>query len=217
MRFRLPFGQAALDYDAGRFLIAFSAALIVVFGLFWLMQHLINIADRRLDESEQGQLLEFVRINPDEIVNRRKPPPRKPPPPDQPPPEPPPPAMDNITPEAQAVQVSAAAVSTNISLDASGFGLTPSDGEYLPIVKVQPIYPRRAQSRGIEGYVIVEFTVTKTGATKDIRVAESSPPGVFDRASMQAAAKFKYKPRIVDGQPIEVPGVQNKISFELED
>lgn len=201
----------------GRYLIAGGAALIVVFGLFWLMQYLISIADRRLDEDDAGRMLEFVRINPEEVVNRRKPPPKKPPPPDQPPPEPPPPAMDNITPEAQAVQVSAAPVNTNINLDASGFGLAPSDGEYLPIVKVQPIYPRRAQSRGIEGYVIVEFTVTKTGTTKDIRVVESQPPGIFDKASLAAAAKFKYKPRVVDGQPIEVPGVQNKITFELED
>lgn len=201
----------------GRYMIAVGVSLIVVFGLFWLMQYLINIADRDLDEDDAGRMLEFVRVNPDEIVNRRKPPPKKPPPPDQPPPEPPPPAMDNVTPEAQSVQVSAAPVDTNINLDASGFGLAPSDGEYLPIVKVQPIYPRRAQSRGIEGYVIVEFTVTKSGTTKDIRVVESKPPGIFDKASLQAAAKFKYKPRVVDGQPIEVPGVQNKISFELED
>ena len=201
----------------GRYLIAGGSALIVVFGLFWLMQYLISIADRRLDEDNAGRMLEFVRINPEEVVNRRKPPPRKPPPPDQPPPEPPPPAMDNITPEAQAVQVSAAPVNTNINLDASGFGLAPSDGEYLPIVKVQPIYPRRAQSRGIEGYVIVEFTVTKSGTTRDIRIVEAVPPGIFDKASTAAAAKFKYKPRVVDGQPIEVPGVQNKITFELED
>ena len=200
-----------------RYLVAAGSALVVVFGLFWLMQYLINIADRGLNKDDPGRMLEFVRINPEEIVNRRKPPPRKPPPPDQPPPEPPPPSMDNVTPEAQSVQVSAAPVNTNINLDASGFGLAPSDGEYLPIVKVQPIYPRRAQSRGIEGYVIVEFTVTKTGTTKGIRIVESVPPNVFDRASMQAAAKFKYKPRVVDGQPIEVPGVQNKITFELED
>ena len=162
-------------------------------------------------------MLEFVRVKPEEIVNRRKPPPKKPPPPEQPPPEPPPPAMDDVTPEAQAMQVSAAPINTNINLDASGFGLAPSDGEYLPIVKVQPIYPRRALSRGIEGYVIVEFIVTKTGTTRDIRVVEAKPPGIFDRAAVQAAAKFKYKPRVVDGEPIEVPGVQNKITFEIEE
>ena len=200
-----------------RYFVAASVSLVVVFGLFWLMQYLISIADRKLDKDDPGRLLEFVRIQPEENVNRRQTPPKKPPPPDQPPPEPPPAAVDDISPEAQPVQVSAAPVSTNINLDASGFGLAPSDGEYLPIVKVHPVYPRRAQSRGIEGYVIVEFTVTKLGATKDIRVVESVPPGIFDKASVQAAAKFKYKPRVVDGQPIEVPGVQNKITFELED
>ncbi len=112
--------------------------------------------------------------------------------------------------------VTAAPVNTNINLSSSGFGLSPSDGEYLPIVKVQPIYPRRALSRGVEGYVIVEFTVTKQGTTRNIRVVESTS-SMFDSAAMKAAAKFKYKPRVVDGEPIDVPGVQNKITFEIED
>ena len=48
-------------------------------------------------------------------------------------------------------------------------------------------------------------------------VVESQPNRIFDRAATQAAAKFKYKPRVIDGEPIEVPGVQNKITFEIED
>ena len=112
--------------------------------------------------------------------------------------------------------VSASPVNTNINLSASGFGLSPSDGEYLPIVKVQPIYPRRALSRGVEGYVIVEFTVTKQGTTRDVFVVESSS-SMFENAAVKAAQKFKYKPRIVDGEPIEVPGVQNQITFEIEE
>ena len=199
-----------------RYAVSIITSLIVVFGLFWLMQYLIVSADRKLDDDEAGQMLDFVRIQPEEIVNRRKPPPEKPPPPDEPPPEPPPPAMDNITPEAQAMAVSAAPINVGINLSTTGFGLSPSDGEYLPIVKVQPIYPRRALSRGVEGYVIVEFTVTKQGTTRDVRVVESTS-SMFDSAAVKAAQKFKYKPRVVDGQPIEVPGVQNKITFEIED
>ena len=139
-----------------------------------------------------------------------------PPEPEQPPPTPPPPSAQDVTPEANSVAVQAAPVDTKVDLSASGFSLSPSDGDYLPIVKVQPIYPRRALERGIEGYVIVQFTVTKQGTTKDIKVVESHPPGVFDRAAVQAAAKFKYKPRVVDGQPIQVPGVKNKITFKIE-
>ena len=52
-----------------------------------------------------------------------------------------------------------AEVGDDISLE-GGLALESGDGEYLPIVKVAPVYPRRALQRGIEGFVIVEFTVT---------------------------------------------------------
>lgn len=200
-----------------RYVLSFFAALVVVFSLFWVMQYLVTSADRTLDEDDAGHLLEFVRIKQDEAITPRKLKPKKPPPPEEPPPEPPPPALDNITPEAQAVAVTAVSINTRIDLSASGFGLSPSDGDYLPIVKVQPMYPRRALTRGIEGYVIVMFTVTRQGTTRDHVIVESKPRGIFDRAALRAATKFKYKPRIVDGQPIEVPGVKNKITFLIED
>ena len=93
-----------------------------------------------------------------------------------------------------------------------GFGVT--DGEYLPIVKVAPVYPSRALSRGLEGYVIVEFTVTRTGTVTDVVVVESTST-LFERAASEAALKFKYKPRVIDGEAVEVPGVRNKITFEI--
>ena len=91
-----------------------------------------------------------------------------------------------------------------------------SDGEYLPIVKVAPIYPRRAQTRGLQGYCIVEYTVTKSGSISDPKSIDCQPSGVFDSASVKASLKFKYKPRVVDGEPIEVPGVRNKFTYTLE-
>lgn len=200
-----------------RYAVSFLTAFVVVFSLFWVMQYLIATADRSLNDAQDVHFVDFVRVQHDESVHRKEQKPDKPPEPEEPPPEPPPPSMEDVTPEANTVGVKAAPVDTHVDLSNSGFGLSPSDGEYLPIVKVQPVYPRRALSRGIEGYVIVEFTVTKQGTTKDIRVVEADPQGVFDRAAVQAAAKFKYKPRVVDGQPIEVPGVQNKITFKIED
>ena len=94
--------------------------------------------------------------------------------------------------------------------------LESGDGEYLPIVKVAPVYPRRALQRGIEGYVIVEFIVTKQGSVRDPVVVEANPQGIFERAAMDAALKFKYKPRVVNGEPTEVAGVQNRITFEID-
>ena len=104
----------------------------------------------------------------------------------------------------------------NVNLNIGGGGFS-SDGEYLPIVKVAPVYPRRAQTRGIEGYVILEFIVTRTGSVINPVIVEAKPPGIFDRAAINAALKFKYKPKVVNGEAIDVAGVRNRITFELED
>ncbi len=125
-----------------------------------------------------------------------------------------------IIPLAIATTIGISSVSPSTEMILDGFGISTlfaADGEYLPIVKVQPIYPRRALSRGIEGYVIVEFTVTRRGTIRNARIVEAKPAGIFDRSALQAAAKLKYKPWVVDGQPIEVPGVRNKMTFEIEE
>ena len=92
----------------------------------------------------------------------------------------------------------------------------PTDGDLLPIVKVQPTYPRAALERGLEGWVIVEFTVTAAGSVADPRVVESTHT-LFERAAIDAALRFRYRPRIVNGQPVRVTGVQNLIRFRLNE
>ena len=85
----------------------------------------------------------------------------------------------------------------------------------LPIVRVAPVYPNRALSRGLEGYVDLMFTVTDAGTVKD-PVVTYTTSSLFNRAAPQAVLKFKYKPRVVDGKPVEVPGVETRIRFQLE-
>jgi protein TonB len=113
-----------------------------------------------------------------------------------------------------AIAMVAPPVTMNTNMGGLGFGV--SDGEYLPIVKVAPIYPPRAAARGLEGYVVVQYTVTTDGSTRDVTVVESSS-SLFDRAAIESAQKYKYKPRIIDGTPVEVPGVSTRIEFILED
>jgi protein TonB len=91
-----------------------------------------------------------------------------------------------------------------------------AEGDYLPIVRVAPVYPARALSRGLEGYVDLEFTVTPAGTVADPVVIYSTS-SLFERAAMQAVLKFKYKPRVKDGVPVAVPGVKTRISFQIED
>ncbi len=200
-----------------RYIIAFLLASLVAFALVFTMQYLIATADRSLDESSASYFVDFVRIKRDETVKQRQRKPEKPPPPKAPPPEPPPPEMDQADPTADKISVAAISVDTDISMTSGGISLAPGDSEYLPVVKVAPVYPRRALQRGIEGWVLLEFTVTKQGGTKDIVVVSSDPSSsIFHRAAVRAAAKFKYKPRTEDGKPMEVPGVRNKIIFQLE-
>lgn len=91
------------------------------------------------------------------------------------------------------------------------------DGDHLPVVRVRPQYPRRAQQQGIEGYAVVELTVGAGGAVVpgSIMVVDAEPVGVFDKAAIKAAAKFKYKPRVVSGQAQSVAGVRYRFSFNM--
>jgi len=197
-----------------RYGVAVSAGVVITAVLFYIMQALILNDNMSLDEGKKRRLADFIQVQDDINVETKIRKPKPPPPPDEPPPDQPKPTFDSSD-VSQGIDIGA--VSVNVDLNIGGTGGFSSDGEYLPIVKVAPQYPRRAQTRGLEGYVLLEFTVTKTGAVVDPVVIESKPPGIFDRAAMKAAVKFKYKPKVVNGEPVDVAGVRNLIKFELAD
>jgi len=205
---------------AGQFIrlgIGVVLGLVVTAVLFWTMSYLIENADRSLDESGMSNIVDFVRLKRDESIQRRQIKPEKPPPPEAPPPQPPTPQLDNLNPNAEKIAISAVPVETDIEMS-GGFSLGVGEGDYLPIVKVAPIYPQRALSRGIQGYCVVSYTVTRQGTIRDPFVVEDQcTSSLFHSASIQASLKFKYKPRVIDGQAVEVPGVQNKFTYEIED
>ena len=91
-----------------------------------------------------------------------------------------------------------------------------SDREPVPLLKVEPVYPRRALTRGIEGYVRVVYCVSPAGDVEDVQVVESAPLGIFDRAAVQAALQAKYQPKLVAGQPVEACGVESTLTFGLQ-
>ena len=209
--------------------LSVAVGAVVTLALFYLMQALISSQDSALTDDVSGNMVDFVRVKQDQTLETKKRKPKKPPPPDEPPPDTPP---QSFTTDVDSAAFSMSGVDVNVAVDVGGGGFGISDGDYLPIVKVQPVYPRRALSRGMSGWVIVEFTVTGQGTVKDPLVVnncgwiksarnegqcEDNPNSVFDRAAMKAAQKFKYKPKVVDGEPVETAGVQNKIVFELAD
>ncbi len=201
---------------SSRYLMGLALSVIVTLGLLWSMQALIAGGQKALTDAPRGNVLDFIRLKKEQRLVKKERKPKKPAKPKEPPPAMAQPKIQQSNPNANALSTNFAA---NIAADvglSGGLSLGSGDGDYLPIVKVAPIYPRRAQSRGIEGYAIVEFTVTSNGSVRDPMVIEAKPEGVFDRAAMDAALKFKYKPRVVDGVAMAVSGVRNKISFEID-
>jgi protein TonB len=92
-----------------------------------------------------------------------------------------------------------------------------SDSDAIPLVRIEPRYPSRAQARGIEGWVRVIFTISPAGTVVDEYIADSDPPRIFDSAALRAVRKWKYKPRIVNGKPVERRDVEVTLRFEIED
>jgi protein TonB len=202
--------------NVGRYGISFALSIAVTIVLLWSMQALIAGGNDVLTEAPRGNVLDFIRLKKEQEIVKKDRKPQKPQKPKQPPPQLQQPQLQQANPNVNAVSNSFTAQVDAVSGLTGGISLGSSDGDYLPIVKVAPIYPRRAQSRGLEGYVIVEFVVTTNGSVKDAKVVKAEPAGIFDQAALDAALKFKYKPRVVDGVAMEVAGVQNKISFEID-
>lgn len=186
---------------------AMGASLLFTLILFFLMQALIAVEDISLDDT--GIRIADVTM-PDrdlELLADLERPEEEEPPPETMPPE------FDMTPPADLEN---AAPRPKFDMRGKRRGVF-ADGSYVPIFKIPPIYPRRAQERGIEGCVMLEFTVTKVGSVRNPVVLWSLPNGIFDRAASRAALKFKYKPQIRDGEAIAVPGVLNQVTFIIED
>ncbi len=195
-----------------RYAVSIALGAVVTFGLLFLMQLLIATGRGALTEAASFRITDFVRIERNEVIETIKPKPEKPPEPEIPPEMPTPNNADTFD-NAMAVSLSAPSLGADFNIGGVGFGV--SDGEYLPIVKVAPVYPNRALTRGLEGNCILEFTVTRTGAVQDVMTVEYTS-SLFERAATQAALKFKYKPRVIDGEPVDVRGVQHLITFLIE-
>ncbi|HLU06925.1 MAG TPA: energy transducer TonB [Woeseiaceae bacterium] len=199
----------------GRYAFAIVTGVIVTLSLLFLMHLLIAYGEEAITKPRARHMLEFVRVKRNENVQTEDVKPEKPPPPPEVPPEVPPQEMDNVDPNAATINIPPPSVSNDVQIGGPG-GMNIAEGDYLPIVRVAPVYPARALSRGVEGYVDMGFTVTTAGTVKD-PVVLFSTSSLFERAATQAVLKFKYKPRVVDGQPVEVPNVKTRITFKIEE
>jgi protein TonB len=198
----------------GRYAFSIVIGTVVTLSLLFVMHLLILYGEDAVQKERTRHNLEFVRVKRNETTNVEDFTPEKPPKPPETPPEAPPQDIDNVDPNAPTINVAAPTMNVDANIGGVG-GMNVAEGDYLPIVRVAPVYPARALSRGLEGYVDMSFTVTTTGTVRDPIVIYSTS-SLFDRAATQAVLKFKYKPRVVDGVPVDVPGVKTRITFKIE-
>ena len=208
----------ANKYAAG---IGFSSAITL--ALFFVMVILISLGDTGMKEDTSVKLADIVM--PDREIDTFMTEVEKPDKPEEQPEDIAQPELD-LAP-LTGIDVSIAKPKPNFKAGGSFF----RDGEYIPLFKVVPIYPRRAQERGTMGYALVEFTITDTGSVENAQTIEGycsskrpddpevqfRPCTMFNSASARAALKLKYKPKIVDGRAVPVDGELHRFTYILDD
>jgi len=195
-----------LRYPIG---LIFGAVFSTV--LFWVMWHLVS-APINVSQMRKATRVEFTRMRQDTSVETKQQEKVKQ---EKPPPVPETPQMDfsrgsvdnNVAQLTPMVDASSAMSKLKMSAG--------SDRDIIPLVRIVPDYPPRALSRGLEGWVIVQFTITATGTVKDAKVVESSS-SIFEKAALKAILRWRYNPKVEEGVAVERRGVQTKLVFQLE-
>jgi protein TonB len=81
--------------------------------------------------------------------------------------------------------------------------------EALLIRKTIPVYPPIGLAARAEGTVILAATISKTGTIENLRVV--SGPALLQRAALEAVNTWRYRPYLLNGQPVEVETTVNVI------
>ena len=191
--------------------ISILMSMMVTLGLICGMYALIKMDEPDLKEADTFQLPDFTPTPRNEDVQTITPKPPRPEllaeQPDIP--------DSKIVPDRVDVNSDLALGSVNVGINRDIKGFNSADGEYLPIFRAPPLYPRRAQERGLCGWVDLMYTVTAAGGVKDPIVTQSSS-SMFERNAIKAALKYKYKPRQIAGKGVDVPGVEIRVRFQME-
>ncbi len=189
--------------------LLFGASLTL--AIFWVLWRLIS-QPTTVGNQVQATRIEFTRQRRESQVETKQEErvQRKPPPPV--------PTAPKMTFTSGGVDNVVASLNPNLNPNAAlgKLGISGgSDTDPLPLVRIPPDYPPRALERGIEGWVIVRFTITQTGSVKDPQVVDAQPKHVFDEAALRSIVRWRYNPKVENGQAVERVGMQTKIVFQL--
>ena len=209
-------------FDANKYVAGIGLSILITSGLFFIMVILISLGDSGMKEDKSVKLADVVM--PERQIDTFMTEVDKPEKPEEQPEDIAQPELD-LQP-LTGIDVSMTKPKANFKASGSFF----RDGEYIPLFKVQPIYPRRALERGTQGFAITSFTITESGTVENAvalegycgdptpeATTEMRPCSLFNSASVRASAKLKYKPKIVDGKATRVEDVLHRFTFIMAD
>ena len=201
-----------------RVVFSLFSGVAIALALFWAMQYMIMNNQQGLKATDNLVMTEFVRLKHDSKIQTKT---RKVPEKPKPKERPAQPKMQTHT--AQVSKVAAPDINMpnlDIPLLSSNFSGSVLSGQsmqigtgkistnVIPLVRIPPIYPLRAANRRIQGWVKVEFTITKEGGVTDAEVVDSKPNSIFNRAALKAIKRWKFKPQIIAGEAYEQRAIQ---------
>ena len=201
-------------------ILLFLLAVFISLFLFYVMSVLISSGKNLHGTSQENVSISFLMdeaIDELELRDRRRP---KEPKKEEAPPETPKVELQQT--EIEKPQMSSDIARLDLPTDFSlnqGQGVAQggrSNRELSPIFRMEPIYPRQAALKGIEGFVIVQFDVTKTGETDNISILQASPPQIFNSNAIKAIRKWKFKAQLQDAKPVRIKAQSVRLEFTLE-
>lgn len=83
------------------------------------------------------------------------------------------------------------------------------------LVRIPPVYPMSAKSRGTEGWVQVRFIVNEDGSVGNVSVEDSDPKTIFNDAVIRSVSGWKFKTATIGGLPVKT-WAETTVRFKLD-
>lgn len=207
-----------------RFGAASGIGLLLTAAVFLLLERLVNPDHHSLTSSPSLPLVELVRVREEPQLQRKERVKPKKPKPEKQPPKPkiriPAPKVKAMPQQIQTPKLDfpldlSATNGLNDALVSAGGDGRVVNANVMPLVHIEPVYPKRAKMLHKEGYVILEYRITRQGTVADIEVMESEPEGLFESAARKALSKWKFRPKMDAGRAVE-QWARVRINFDLE-
>jgi len=203
----------ALPRSVFKTLIFVVVGGLAAFSLFAVMAHLAYNSNTSFVPPKENIIVEMLRAPEDTDTQIMKPNLPEPPAPPQQPPRPEP--VNNTT--TDNIGMGTLNIDATVgTLAIPGPDFTgPTEGDALPIVRVNPKYPIQAARDGIEGWVTLSFTIDEVGKVIDVGIMDANPKRVFDKEAKKALKKWKYKPKLQNGKAVKQPNQSVLLEFKL--